>query len=233
MPNHIQNRLRLEGAKEQISEVFDFLRSEKLEDGVHAPMDFNKITPMPEELNVTAGSPQDCIAWMLFGVKDRNSSAEIFVEQTRRNLRKAEPDRLRTYVEDAIKYRDNYKNYGYCTWYEWAIANWGTKWNAYGQPDKRNDETAIWFETAWSNVEQLIQRASRRFPAVTFYYTYADEDTGSNTGDLVIVGGKTVQENRPVNGSQAAYELAFEMRPDQAENYQLVGDSYEYVEEED
>lgn len=233
MPNHIQNRLRIEGTEEQIHEVKDFLRAEKPDsDGVYASIDFNKITPMPEELNVTSGSPQDTIAWMLFGVADSRYSRDIFVEQTRRNLREADADRIRSYIEDAIRYRDNHKNYGYCTWYEWAIANWGTKWNAYGQPDKRNNEDTIWFETAWSNVEKLIQRASRRFPDVTFHYTYADEDTGSNTGDLEIVGGKTVKESRPANGSRMAYELAFEMRPNRAEDYQLVGDTYEYVEED-
>jgi hypothetical protein len=37
------------------------------------------------------------------------------------------------------------------TWYEWSIANWGTKWNAYSQePTERTDDTLILrFQTAW------------------------------------------------------------------------------------
>ena len=30
-------------------------------------------------------------------------------------------------------YLSNLEKYGYPTWYEWSIATWGTKWNAYDQ----------------------------------------------------------------------------------------------------
>ena len=49
MPNHIMNRLRLEGDQSRIDEL---LKCVKGEDSI---LDFNKIIPMPESLNIEAG----------------------------------------------------------------------------------------------------------------------------------------------------------------------------------
>jgi len=59
MPNHIQNKLKIQGTQEQIHKVLDFIKKE--DDGtndVHGigTIDFNKIIPMPESLNITSGS---------------------------------------------------------------------------------------------------------------------------------------------------------------------------------
>ena len=53
MPNHIMNRLRLEGDQNRIDEL---LKSVKGKDSV---LDFNRIIPMPESLNIEAGSRTD------------------------------------------------------------------------------------------------------------------------------------------------------------------------------
>ena len=50
MPNHIMNRLRLSGDQNRIDEL---LKGVKGKDSV---LDFNKIIPMPESLNIEAGS---------------------------------------------------------------------------------------------------------------------------------------------------------------------------------
>lgn len=51
MPNHITNRLIIEGATEEVTKVFDFLKADKPnEAGVVILVDFNKLVPMPESL---------------------------------------------------------------------------------------------------------------------------------------------------------------------------------------
>ena len=45
----------------------------------------------------------------------------------------------------------NTAKYGYPTWYEFANAEWGTKWDAtYDWHEKRGDSLVIYFDTAWS-----------------------------------------------------------------------------------
>ena len=53
MPNHVMNQLRLSGNLKRINEL---LESVKIKDSV---LDFNKIIPMPESLDIEAGSRTD------------------------------------------------------------------------------------------------------------------------------------------------------------------------------
>lgn len=53
MPNHIENRISLAGDKEQIAAMLEQIKSDKYGLGT---IDFNKIRPMPETLDIEAGS---------------------------------------------------------------------------------------------------------------------------------------------------------------------------------
>lgn len=49
------------------------------------------------------------------------------------------------------------QEYGYITWYGWAYANWGTKWNGDGYPVDTVDfdgGLSLFFSTAWSCPDQ-------------------------------------------------------------------------------
>lgn len=57
MPNHITSRLQVEGKPEDVKRLFDFIKSDaKDEDGDSILIDFNKILPMPAELDVESSS---------------------------------------------------------------------------------------------------------------------------------------------------------------------------------
>ena len=56
MPNHITNILKFEGDSEQVHAMLDKIKSDELGFG---SIDFNKIIPMPESLNLEAGSRTD------------------------------------------------------------------------------------------------------------------------------------------------------------------------------
>lgn len=81
---------------------------------------------------------------------------------------------------------------GYVYWHDWNRENWGTKWNAYGQPEDGYPigTTEFKFETAWSHPSALMQSLSKRLPGATFHISYADEDMGSNCGEYFIKAGE-------------------------------------------
>lgn len=52
------------------------------------------------------------------------------------------------------------EQYGKDNWYDWSIANWGTKWNAYNFDLLHENMTTvvIRFDTAWSSPTQIFER---------------------------------------------------------------------------
>lgn len=73
--------------------------------------------------------------------------------------------------------------YGSNNWYDWRIANWGTKWNAYdANIDKINN--VIEFDTAWSCPLGVFDKLAELCYEhnVSFTGKWADEDTGYNVG---------------------------------------------------
>ena len=207
MPNHVQNRLFVQGQPEA---VMNYIKGQ----GVR--IDFNTIVAMPE-----------CL-------KNYNPNLSIItaVEKT------YQPDALissmqalnreKAVFEDEEAFERGCKNFeetGYVSWYEWSIANWNTKWNAYGTPDSRDTDDTIYFQTAWSNVSDLIKKLSEFFSS-TFFYEWADEDIGSNAGRAVARGGNLV-----INRAQGrkAYELAFDLNPGLKDQFEYVGGKYEFI----
>ena len=123
----------------------------------------------------------------------------------------------------------NYREYGNVSWYDWSIKHWGTKWNS--SECEQIDENTFEFQTAWSGVPELIDKMSVQFPTVKIWYEWSDEDTGCNCGRGEYQGIKS-DVIRLVNQSKEAYELCFKLWPHKKENYQLVGETYEYIDSE-
>lgn len=122
------------------------------------------------------------------------------------------------------------KKEGRPTWYEWNRQNWGTKWNSSECVEEKYN--SFTFVTAWNGVPNLILELSKQNEGIEILYEYADEDTGHNCASYKFLNGEVIEENEPQGGSKEAYDLAFKLRPHYAKNYKLVGETYEYVEEE-
>lgn len=212
MPNYVTNIIRMEGKKEDFERVLEFIASDDAE------VDFNRIIPMPKSLNVTAGSLQDqSIAVYNYVVKEDDSKLQSMMSypwvvkegiKTVKELSDYFIAKEKDIVKIGEQYVTNIELYGCPTWYEWCNRYWGTKWNA-GEPWTCED--SFGFETAWSSVPELLLKLSEFFPEVTFNYSYADEDFGSNLGRMVIKDGEIEDEYYPPSCSDEAYDFAAEI----------------------
>ena len=75
------------------------------------------------------------------------------------------------------------KLYGKNNWYDWNIANWGTKWGAYSSYlDVENN--IIFFDTAWSSPIPVLDALAKLCYEhnVSFSGAWADENRGYNIG---------------------------------------------------
>ena len=226
MPNHVSNRLTITGDTDQVSKVFDAIKGEYA-DGKERLIDFNKIIPMPEILK-NVGRGRNTID---------GTTVEAWWEDnsTTYSDPNKKPERLLTAAEK----REIAKT-GYPDWYEWSIAMWGTKWNAYDQ--KRLTENVVYFETAWSAPMPVIRALAKKYEGLNFKLEYADEDIGSNAGIVKYVCGSVTDdsfpitqmiENQELNGAEGA-KLWFDLNPESdPKDYGYDPATFEYVGEDD
>lgn len=212
MPNYIRNRLTVQ---DNAGEVFAFLK------GDESIIDFNKIIPMPECLNIAESSLGDeGMKYLYLSATEDLFRGKEIEEIKNRLIQRKQFDEA---IELGKKYLLNIANTGSKTWYDWSRKNWGTKWNAINPFIV--SENCIEFDTAWSGVIELIEKLSSFFPETTFEYKYADEDIGCNCGHGTIKNGVS-EMIFPEHCSREAYELAFDLHPEYAEDYRLEDGNY-------
>jgi len=224
MPNHIKNVLTINGTPEQVKEVREFLAGEPWEDGTSRLIDFRKIIPIPkifEEIGEVHNGLVEA-AQKACGITPKYGFGNFQFE--------IKPEEQEVFSKMVLAG----KSTGFVYWYDYNAYFWRTKWNAYAQLEIA--ENCIKWETAWAGVHNLVSIVAAKFPLVAFEYKYADEDTGSNVGRLTFEAGVVTHINIPKNQSNEAYELYFELNPEDREDYEVVDGNYrgkEYEEEEE
>ena len=235
MPNHVTNRLTIKADSARINEIFNHIKreNEKSEDKASCigTIDFNKVIPMPDDLNIQAHS--GIITAAEYAMKDKFSDYPPLASLEKHNRASAKSPLEFTDEEWNlfIKVLNNRRIYGAYTWYEWSRENWGTKWNAYEQPDKRNSENQIFFQTAWACPFKVISALSKAYPDVEFEIAWADEDLGCNIGSATFLNGEKTSENEPEGGSLAAKKMFFDITQDTLEQHNM-NKNYEYIGED-
>lgn len=113
--------------------------------------------------------------------------------------------------------------YGNNNWYDWSVANWHTKWNAYGFEDLEEHEVddELRFETAWAAPHPILQKLSEMAPDLKITHRWADEDFGMNCGERGYKSGEITGEFLPEGGSVEAYNLAAEVMECEVSDYGL------------
>lgn len=154
MPNHITTQVRIGGTEAKIKKLIKDTKI-KLDGDISEgdnEFDFNGIVKMPQELHDTT-SPTTVVATQEEAdeknAADRKQAEEHkWSSHTDRYLSQAEADR-RT------------KEYGALNWYDFAQANWGTKWNAYDVHytdhalEGKDSFLVIQLNTAWDTPREI------------------------------------------------------------------------------
>lgn len=192
MPNWTENRIICK------KHIGDKILTKK---GSKYSFDFNKLIPMPKELQIEASTSGQKGLIYLF-LKSNNDLEKIEINKAYKSINPFFKD---IYKDSSFKdiednftnlkndesfreaidlgeiYFKNYKNYGHCHWYSWCNANWGTKWNVEDEVDvsynDKTDEYEINFCTAWSIPVGIVKKYSELCNDDEFYWEYQDEDS--------------------------------------------------------
>lgn len=212
MPNHVENHISLQGDEQKIREMLEAIQNDEFGVGT---IDFNKIIPMPESLNIEAGSRtdnglkayRDFIEVYTFGrsAKDALKALKDIPVQSEEAFLRQRTDIRRDEWELGKTAWHNIQQYGDPTWYEWAIKHWDTKWNAYGydQEQDYSSGNTISFQTAWNAPHPVIEKLAENYPEVSFEHEWADEDIGHNCGRYSYHAGKRTEEYFPETDKEA------------------------------
>jgi hypothetical protein len=104
------------------------------------------------------------------------------------------------------KQENNVKNYGYANWYDFAIGEWGTKWDVGGGDVNKIDKNNVkfYFQSAWAPpVEAYRKLEDLGFTINAFYYEpgvqFAGQyyDGNDDCYDLSSMDSEQVKEELP------------------------------------
>ncbi len=210
MPNYVTNIVTFTGNQDEINDLLDRIKNDEAGIGT---IDFNKITPLPEELCIEAGSKTDrglklvseAIAQKMRRTRNKNPDNECIEKWLKEHEPRVKKEDLEDWKFGVLAQR-NIMRFGFPTWYEWCISNWGTKWNSCGIEQGRLAENKIVFQTAWNAPYPIMKKISEMYPNIEISHDWADEDFGQNCGNAEYKNGE-VTINCPKTQKEA-YEFA-------------------------
>jgi len=172
MPNWCWNNLSVSGDEIQLRE---FVEKSTINIEENDEFSFNGTLPMPKEFK---------------GIHKGSYTDENGVSHHRWR----EVDGKRIPVSDKEMKQLNEK-YGHNDWYNWSIANWGTKWDASGSYIGHNDIDyfAVTFDTAWGPPIEWIDNIMQDFPDLCFELEY--DEPGMCFGGLLQAQYKVTWED--------------------------------------
>ena len=212
MPNHVINKVTITGDEDTIR---DLLESIKVDGEGLGSVDFGKIIPMPDSMNIESGSNTDkglkaytdfMFIYTLAGTRD-DVDLDCIPKKSEEAFLNARPDVTPAQWELGKTAYRNQSKYGTPTWYEWSVNNWGTKWNAYNciPCEPNGDSAELCFQTAWSAPHPILERLSEQYPALALSHVWADEDIGQNCGRREYSDGCLTEEYYPEGDEATAF----------------------------
>lgn len=163
--------------------------------------DFNKLIPMPEELEDAVGDDSADLAHYYVGRLFLNLDCYSFGwnAELREILAKKVNDVYERYIgkkyyteiptrDSEGKYFiineeklfefgkeefDRIVKYGAVSWYDWSCKNWGTKWNC--NSEQYTSDYWMEFQTAWAPPTPVMLELSRQNPTSLITHYYIDE----------------------------------------------------------
>lgn len=164
---------------------------------------FQKLMPMPKELNITSGGYEDESIFYAIIKKESSEREKLLKQIEEKNFNYY--NKIAKYLgenkniqEDFNKINENYKpgaeemklgiknleelgnayisniiNYGFPDWYEWCNANWGTKWEA-DHIAGSPEEGYLVFDTAWNPPIGIVAKLFEIFPEEDIDWYYEE-----------------------------------------------------------
>ena len=167
MPNWCENRLKIETNTKEDAEILisAFRNSED-----NKVFSFNSIIPRPKSLDILEGSVTVRAQKYLEEKKLVKNDKQLkeLEKKWREEMKDADCDEFceedkefgKGY-EAFLKYSDavakNLAEYGYPTWYNWSLANWGVKWDASSPELTKRGEKNLIFEFIAKKFDQNIK----------------------------------------------------------------------------
>jgi hypothetical protein len=119
--------------------------------------------------------------------------------------------------EHRTQQESNLAKYGHKDWYDWANANWDTKWGAcrveFDEDSffEESNSIMLYWESAWSPAVGLLRNISEQFPELVFGMHFTEE-ANFFAGYMVFHKGEMVAEGDHGMEGQPEYD-------DDDENY--------------
>ena len=123
---------------------------------------------------------------------------ELLAETTQYSTDKAENERIR---------KSNLAKFGFRDWYDWRLANWDTKWNAYWG---YVTDDHLQFSTAWSSPTKVVAQLAKLLNK-PLRLTYVDEAHLFFGETFFDADGDVIEDNCYGDVSECPRELAEEL----------------------
>lgn len=176
MPNWTVTRLTFEGNPERISELKNHILS--IDEHGNPQFDFNRVIPMPEELN---GTRSPSLFYDKYPSIPGLSEKRLPQDMTDEELLSKNPHFFKTVEEvreGRLKSQELREKYGYDNWYDWCVENWGVKWNACETHVYDNDKPNIFvfrFETPWGEPQHIFSKLHDQYSDLEMRISFTHE----------------------------------------------------------
>ena len=176
MDSQIINRLWIEGDATKVGNLRQEIQgNDEINEEKHIDIDFNKIIPMPDSLDVEDNENAAMAA--AYSLREFETENPAF----QKHPMDLNTDDFKLY----LTYLKNAYNYKYVNWAHWRIANWNSAWNAY---DTKSTDEYIQFKTRNSPSLNVTLELSRRHKDLKFIHGWAECESGM-PGKFILQAG--------------------------------------------
>jgi hypothetical protein len=204
MPNHCNNEIRITFASQE--DASRFLNKAHADDSIA-----RAFRPMPAILDGTQSpTPEDEFdpngrfrAWV------NDPTNEYWNEELYAQHKAAHAEKVR-------RSADALAETGFSNWYDWADANWGTKWGDYDLDlGMHNQVVSGHFTTAWGPLcEDFWKYVSTCYPTAQILVTYDEPGMGFEGAEAYFDGECVYSESQESHDLTSMAEYALEKAAD-------------------